>query len=114
MPNFPYGQTITLIRRTVSGTDERGNDTYSESPEQIPQAVVQPSGSNEFTQFTDQVTTDLVVYLPFGTKVSPLDAIEVAGSRYEVQGDISSWVSPFSGNTSPIQVRLSRVTGVSV
>lgn len=114
MPNFPYGQTVTLIRRTVSGQDERGNDTYSETSEPIPRAVVQPTGSNEFTQFTDQVSTDIVVFLPFGTEVSPLDAVEVGGLRYEVQGDPSSWVSPFSGNTSPIQVRLSRVTGVSV
>jgi SPP1 family predicted phage head-tail adaptor len=114
VPSFPYGQTVTLIRRTVTSRDERGNDVYSESPEAIPQAVVQPTGSTEFTQFTDQVSTDMTVFLPYGTKVSAIDAIEIAGQRYEIQGEPSSWRSPFSGNTSPVQLRLSRITGVSV
>lgn len=114
MPSFPYGQTVTLIRRTVSGRDELGNDVYSESPEPIPQAVVAPAGSTEFTQFTDQVTASLTVFLPYGTEVSATDAVEIAGQRYEIQGEPSAWRSPFSGSTSPIQLQLTRVTGVSV
>lgn len=114
MPSFPYGQTVTLIRRTVSGRDERGNDVYSESPSQVPQAVIAPAGSTEFIQFTDQVTTDITVFLPYGTEVSATDAVEIGGQRYEIQGEPSEWRSPFSGSTSPIQLRLSRITGVSV
>lgn len=111
---FPYGQTVTNIRRYVSGADEFGNDVYSYTSEDVAGCVVQPSGSNETVQFTDQVSTSIVVYYPFGTDIVAIDAFMVAGVKYEVEGDPSHWVSPFSGHTAPIEVRGSRVTGVSV
>ena len=111
---FPYGQTVTLVKRAVSGQDDFGNDEYAETLVDAYPCVVQPAGSNETIQFTDQVSTDLTIFLPYGTDIEAVDAVEVDGVRYEVMGDESVWVSPFSGRTSPIQIRVSRVTGVSV
>lgn len=105
---------MTLIRRTVSGRDEYNNDTYSETKQAVSGCVVQPSGSSETIQFTDQVSTDLAVFIPAGIDVSPVDAIEIDGTRYEIQGQPSEWRSPFSGNTSPTQLRVTKVTGASV
>jgi hypothetical protein len=111
---FPYGQTVTLISRVVSGTDAYGNDTYSETSTDISPCVVQPASSTETIQWTDEVATDLTVFMPYGTDVEAVDAVEINGDRYEVQGDVSSWVSPFSGHTSPIQMRVRKVSGASV
>lgn len=112
--SFPYGVTVTLIKRAVSGQDAYGNDVYSETPVPVYPCVVQPSGSTEFVQFTDQVSTDLAIFMPYETDVSPTDAVEYNGIRYEIQGDVSRWQSPFSGHTSPIQMRVSKVSGASV
>lgn len=111
---FTYGQTVTLVKRTVSGQDDFGNDQYAETLTPVSPCVVQPAGSNETIQFTDQVSTDLTIFLPYGTDIEAVDSVEVGGTRYDVMGDASVWVSPFSGHTAPIQIRVTRVTGVSV
>jgi len=112
-PVFPYGVNMTLIKRTVSGQDSYGNDVYAETPRVIGNCVFQPAGSTENLAFTDQVNTSDVIFMPFGTPVGPLDAIEYQGVRYEVVGEVSSWVSPFSGRTSPIRINVSKITGVT-
>lgn len=112
---FPYSVTVTLLRRTVSGQDEYGNDTYDSTPVDIPFCVVAPGGSSENTQWTDQVSTAITVFFPYGTAVSPYDGIMYRGVKYEIEGMPQEWEpSPFSGNTAPIQVRASVVTGASV
>jgi hypothetical protein len=111
---FPYGQTVTIVSRTVSGQDEYGNDVYSETTEDVTAVVVQPSGSTENVQFTDQVSIGMVFYFPYGTDIEPTDAIQFAGDEYEVEGNPQEWPpSPFSGNVSPIEVRANKITGVS-
>jgi hypothetical protein len=112
-PVFPYGVNMTLIKRYVSGQDSYGNDVYSETPMVIGNCVFQPAGSTENLIFTDQVNTTDTIFMPYGTPVGPLDAIEYNGDRFEVIGEISSWVSPFSGRTSPIRVNVNKVTGVA-
>jgi hypothetical protein len=111
---FPYGQTVTLISRTVSGQDGYGNDVYAETSTDVSPCIVQPAGSVETIQWTDEVSTDLTVFLPFGTDIEAIDAVEINGIRYEVQGEPSNWTSPFTGRNSPEQIRVSKVTGASV
>jgi hypothetical protein len=112
-PNFPYGVNMTLVKRTVSGQDMYGNDVYDETSTVIGNCVFQPAGSTENLTFADQVNTTDTIFMPFGTPVGPLDAIDFNGNRYEVIGEISSWVSPFSGRTSPIRINVSKIAGVS-
>jgi hypothetical protein len=112
---FPYGQTITLLHRVLAVEhDEFGNDTYDDVPVQVSGCVVQPSGSAEQVQFTEQISTSITVFMPYGTDVQPLDALIINGTKYEIQGIPQQWRSPFSGNTSPLQVTASAVTGASV
>ena len=112
---FPYGVTVTLVHRVLNGLDDYGNDTYRDQPETITGCVVSPAGSSEVTQFTDQVSTNVTVHLPYGTAVGAIDALVINGERYEIQGEPRAWTpSPFSGNTSPVEVQASRVTGASV
>lgn len=110
---FPYSQAITLLRRVLAEPGEFGNDTYTDVPVDVPYCVVQPSASSETVQWTDQISTDVTVFLPYGTEVSPLDALVINGTKYEIQGIPQEWRSPFSGHTSPVQVRASVITGAS-
>jgi len=113
MPTFPFGNTVTIRRRSVSGRDEYNNDEYAFVEENIPMCVVQPGGSGEETDFADRVTDGITVFFPYGTDISYIDSIVLEGVEYEVQGVPQKWRSPFSGNTSPIQVSAVKVTGVS-
>lgn len=115
MPTFPYGVTVTVVSRAVSGKDEYGNDTFSETTQDIPACSVQPAGTTEDVQFTERLDSTIVVYLPYGTDVESIDALRLPdGTEYEVQGKPNVWASPFSGNTAPVEVRATKVTGVSV
>jgi hypothetical protein len=105
---------MTLIRRTLSGTqDEYGNDVYNETPSTIYGCVFVPASSGESLVFQDQVNTTDTIFMPAGTVVSPLDAIEYNGDKYEVMGKPSAWTSPFSGRVSPIRINVNKITGVS-
>jgi hypothetical protein len=112
-PQFKDGKTVTIVRRVLAGKDEYGNDMYTETTEDIPGCSVQPAGSSENVSFNDQVISGVVVYFPYGTNIGATDAIQIGNIEYEVTGDPSSWMSSFSGNTAPIEVRARRVTGAS-
>jgi hypothetical protein len=113
-PIFPYGVTVTLVKRTLSGQDANGNDVYSEKSYQVPNTVFVPAGASENLVFTDQTNTTETFYMPWGTDVNPYDAIIFQGVEYEVQGVPSLWVSPFSGRPSPVRVNAIKISGVSV
>ncbi|HET8589012.1 MAG TPA: hypothetical protein VFM01_05215 [Nakamurella sp.] len=108
--NFGTGQEITLISRTVTGRDAYGNDVYSETRTTVTGGFA-PGGSSELVQGQDIVITQPRVYLPPGTVVTSVDAIEVAGVRYDVDGTPSVWVSPLTGWDAGVVVQLLAVTG---
>ena len=107
---FPFAQTVTLVKRVKSGTDALGNDVYTESTTDVPGAF-NPGTSAELVQGQDVVTTQPTVFLPPGTDVSAIDAVDVAGQRFEVDGDPKDWRNPFTGWTPGVEVKLRRVTG---
>jgi hypothetical protein len=112
-PALANGQYVTLRHRVVAGQDEYNNDTYAFTEVQVGPCSVQPTSSRESINFTDQVTTGVLVFMPHGTNLSFLDAIIVDGIEYEVIGDPESWVSPFSGHTAPVRVSGQLVKGAS-
>jgi hypothetical protein len=113
-PVFPYGVTVTLVKRILSGQDASGNDTYTEKTLQVSNVVFVPGGASENLAFADQTNTIEQFYLPWGTDVSAYDAIIFQGIEYEIQGVPSQWVSPFSGRPSPIRVTATKISGVSI
>lgn len=104
-PSFPYGDTVTILHRFVSGRDEFGNDIYSYTSEDVGACSIQQATSREAIAFTDQVVTGIVVFMPFGTKIGYLDSIIVRGVQYEVNANPDHWTSPFSGRSAPIRVQ---------
>lgn len=113
-PALANGQYVTIRHRVVAGQDEYGNDTLSFTEVQVGPCSIQPTSSGEQIAFTDQVTTGVMVFMPYGTNVSFLDAIIIDDVEYEVRGDPENWKSPFSGNTSPVRVMGHLVKGASV
>ena len=106
---FPFGQSVSLVRRTVTGQDAFGNDVYAAVSTVVPGAFA-PGGSTEQVQGQDVLITQPTVYLPPGTDVSAVDAIDVAGDRYEVDGSPNHWSNPFTGHAFGVEVRLKRVS----
>lgn len=107
---MPYGEPVVIIRKTVSGQDKYGNDTWTTSETTVLGAVA-PRVSSEDMQSRDQVTGGMFAWLPAGTTVLATDQFRVRGGVYEVDGDPMAWQSPFTGRAAPVQVLLRKVTG---
>lgn len=108
--DFPFGETITLIRRVVTGRDAQGNQIYGETTTDVSGAY-DPAIGFERTDGMDQVSSQPQVYLPAGTVVGSVDAVVVRGLRFEVDGVANVWNSPFTGWNAGVVVPLKRVTG---
>lgn len=108
---FPFGQDVTLVRRTVSGRDAYGNDVFTETQTAIPGCPVWPRSSTENVQAQDLTITGVAALLPAGTDVSAVDAVLIAGLKYEVDGEPAVFVSPFTNLAPGVQLNLKRVTG---
>jgi hypothetical protein len=107
---FPFGQPITLIRRVKAALDAFGNDTWTTTTATVSGAF-NPGTSVELVQGEDLLTTQPTVMLPPGTQVNALDAVQVDGLVYEVDGSPNSPVNPFTGWAPGVVVKLRRVTG---
>ena len=107
---FPFGEPITLITRTKGAPDARGNDTWTPTTTTVTGAY-NPGTSVELVQGQDLLTVQPSVYLPPGTVVSAIDAVQVAGLTYEVDGSPNEMTSPWTGKDFGIVVKLKRVTG---
>jgi hypothetical protein len=101
------------VRRVVTGTDDFNNDVYGESTQDVSNCSVQPSSSRENLNLSDQLSSRITVFVPYGTDVSYIDAIIVGDNKYEVTGSPDVWVSPFSGRTSPIRIEGSLIEGAA-
>jgi len=94
-----------VVRRTVTGQDDLGNDVYAESRSTVIGAFA-PSTSQEFVQGQDLVIDHPAVYLPTGTNVDAIDHVEVGGRSYNVDGSPNDWHSPMTGWAPGVEVRL--------
>lgn len=109
--NFPFGETVTLRTRTVTGHDGDGNDVYGSTSSTVPNVPVWPRNSSELVQGQDTLIVGLWVLLPPGTDVSAVDVVTVYGKDYSVDGEPGLYRSPFTGTDAGVQVALTRVTG---
>lgn len=110
MVTWAFAQTVTLITRTVTGQDAYGNDIYGETSTTAT-AAFNPGTSAEVVQGQDLVTIQPSLYLPPEVDPQPVDAVEVGGQRFEVDGDTNVWQSPFTGWQPGNVLKLRRVTG---
>jgi hypothetical protein len=102
---------VTLLARTVSGTDADGNDVYSTASSTLTGCILWPRMSTETVQGQDQVIAGLMLLVPPGVTVKATDRVQVGADVYEVDGQAGSWVSPFTGWAPGNEVALVKVTG---
>jgi hypothetical protein len=103
-------ETVSVVTRTVNGRDSDGNTTYSETLTVVPGAIFNPGSSVELIQGQDILTIQPTVYLP-DMNIGYVDAIDIDGARYEVDGSPNNWTGPYTGRVWPVEVRLRRATG---
>lgn len=117
---FPYGENITVITRSVSGTDPDGNDAFTDGVRTVYVGAYNPGGSGrrgsgtagtEYTIMRDTVLSQPTAYLPAGTPITTIDNIEVRGRRFQVDGNPADWHNPFTGTNPGLEVRLKTGTG---
>lgn len=111
MLSFPFGETVTLLRRALTGQDQYGNDVYSDTATDLRGCVVVPRNSSELVQGQDTIIVGLTLYAPAGTALAATDRFSVRGLEYEVDGEPGEYRSPLTGSRGPVQVALTRVTG---
>jgi SPP1 family predicted phage head-tail adaptor len=113
-PNFVNGGlTLTIVHRVLAGTDESNNDVYTTVNKEVSGCAIQPASSREGLAFADQLTSNVVIFVPFGTDVTYIDAVIYNGVQYEVTGVPDTWTSPFSGNTAPIRIDGTMIEGAA-
>ena len=107
-----YGETVTIISRTVTGQDADGNDVYGTTTTDVPHSIFAPEGSVERVQGQDIVTTSPKVYLPDGAPVpKATDKVQVRGLLYDIDGEPQVFINPFTGDQPGPVLNLTRVTG---
>lgn len=114
--SYPFGEMVTLHRRTATGRDALGNDIYTETAATLTNVAVWPvdangSGGNEITGARETVIIGLAALLPPGTVVSALDRVTVRGELHEVNGEPAVERSFLTGWYPGVLVNLRRVTG---
>lgn len=114
---FAFGEQITVTTRTQQ-VDDSGDPVYDDygNPVHDTSTVVvvgafDPAIGFERTDGMDQVQVQPTAYLPSGTAVDSTSKLTIRGLDYEVDGDVESWRSPFTGWRPGIQAPLKRVTG---
>lgn len=109
---FLFGETVTLIRRSVTGQDADGSDVKGTAEVVINNVAWDPGTSTEAVVGQDQVVQTPRFFLPAGTVVDPVDAIRRAnGKTYEVTGEPGDFLSPLTGWTPGVVVNVKRVAG---
>lgn len=105
------GLTVVVRRRAVTGQDRQGNDVWGWDDVTVPGAIFAPKGSIELVGKTgDTVVTTDSLYLPPGTVLTPEDEVVVAGLTYQIDGEPSQWVNPWTDD-AVVRADLKRVTG---
>lgn len=107
-----YGETVTLIRRTLAGRDRYGNDRYTTSTSTIGGVSVRATGSSEdLGEQRDRVTTNLDVLLPPGTTITAYDRLRIRGLLYEIDGNPDPGPNPDTGVSAGVRVTAKRIVG---
>jgi hypothetical protein len=111
---FGFGETVTLLSRTVSGRDADGNDVYTTVETPVPGSVFAPFGSTELIQGQDTSIQNPTIYLGDPTVIpKATDRVRRPnGEVYEIDGVPQVFPpNPFTGERVGAVLRLERVTG---
>lgn len=109
---FPFGEAVTVESRVAGPPDRYSNPTYTWVARTVEGCGFDPGNSTE-TVLPYRVDTDTrpTLYAPPGTAVAPTDRIVVRGEQFQVDGEVAVWVSPFTGWSPGVVIKLKRAEG---
>lgn len=104
---------VTRVRPNPGGVDEYGDPVEStDDTFELDGCAVAPRTSGDITdRGRSGVVVGLTLYAPHGTDVRHTDLFDIDGTRYEVDGEDGSWLSPYTGWAAGIEVALRRAAG---
>ena len=115
------GVTVVVTRRTASGRDSYGNDTYASTTATYTGCGWWPgsagrnvAGSRDYGEadYRNQVATRVQVMLPAHAVIDSDDLVTLPdGTVWTVSGEGQQWQSQLTGASTGIQVSLERVDG---
>lgn len=101
---FPFGEPITLLINGTPSADDVGDPVPAQTQVTVTGAFNPGISAEEAATGTG--STQPTVYLPPGTDVSWIDAVQVRGVTYQVDGSPNDWSSPFTGTAFGVVVKL--------
>lgn len=113
MPHYPFGEDVTIHRRTATGHDEYGVVTYTYADILISGGVITPNAPEETDTAgkADSATDRWNWYPPRGTVVQLDDTCTVRGAVCDVEGRTQDYGRhAITGAPGPLVVRLARRT----
>lgn len=112
-----FGTTVTVTRiRSRPGVDRWG-DKLPPKETAIPGCSLEPRTSTESPTAHEGVVTGLAIKVPQGWDVLHTDEFRIPPpwsddlAVWQVEGEISTWVNPFTGWAPPPVVNVKRRTG---
>lgn len=114
--DFPYGETVTRLRRGLVSDPYSGEDTLADwataTSVDIELCAVVPGGSIEPSQDArEAVATDFIVYAPTTSDVVAQDRLVVRGLTCDIVGRPADWRSPFVDWWPGLEIKASIVEG---
>jgi hypothetical protein len=111
-----YGETITLLRTSTTGTDDYGNDVLTDVELPVRHVAVWPrsassTSNGESSGEHSTVIAGLSLLVPPGVAIKATDRVRVRGEIYEVEGEPGHWRSYLTNTDAGTEVALRRVTG---
>jgi hypothetical protein len=102
---FPFGRDVSLVRRSKSGTDAYGNDAFT-TTSTVVSWCLRPRRFHRADPGPERAHHPADPVPAPGTDVSSVDAVDIDGDRFEVDGSPNDWVNPFTGWNPGVEVRL--------
>jgi hypothetical protein len=91
-------ESVTIIRKTSTGTDSYGLPVETEQEIVVPRVLVGFGSSSEpVSAVEDPQATALTLYFEQGTVIEQRDEFIVRGERFVKDGRQQDWVTPFPG-----------------
>lgn len=91
-------ESVTIVRKTTTGTDSYGLPVETEQEIVVPRVLVGFGSTEEpVSAFEDPQAQRITLYFEQGTVIEQRDEFIVRGDRFVKDGRHHDWVTPFPG-----------------
>lgn len=104
-------QTVTIQRRSATGTDDYGNEVPGTTSSVTTVGYVEQAVAEEITVDRETYVTDWRVFLPAGTAIDGSDRVVHGAKVFEVVGSPHEVWNPRTQIIHHIEARAREVTG---